>query len=108
MFARRRARCGRGLGLTETLLGLGEARLEPPGERLAAGLVRDREGLLGGGLGLRRPVRSEQRLDERVAGLDPVSPEGKRELALAYLVIFVALTCLGGGKWSVDAAWRKK
>ena len=31
----------------------------------------------------------------------------ERELALAYLVILLALACMGPGKWSVDGVARK-
>jgi putative oxidoreductase len=31
----------------------------------------------------------------------------KRELALAYLVVMLAIACLGPGKWSVDGLLRK-
>ena len=31
----------------------------------------------------------------------------KRELALAYLVVMLALACVGPGKWSIDGLLRK-
>jgi putative oxidoreductase len=34
-------------------------------------------------------------------------PFAKRELALAYLVILLALACMGPGRWSVDGIARK-
>ena len=42
-------------------------------------------------------------------GDDPwVGKPPSKELALVYLVVFVALIFLGAGKWSVDGMWRKK
>lgn len=38
-------------------------------------------------------------------GQDPFE---KKELALMYLLTFVAITAMGPGKWSVDRHWRKK
>jgi putative oxidoreductase len=35
-------------------------------------------------------------------------PFAKKELALLYLLVMVALVCLGGGRFSVDGLWRKK
>lgn len=34
-------------------------------------------------------------------------PFEKREMALCYLVIMLAVACLGAGKWSVDGLIRK-
>jgi putative oxidoreductase len=34
-------------------------------------------------------------------------PFARRELALAYLVILLAIACMGAGRWSVDAIARK-
>jgi putative oxidoreductase len=35
-------------------------------------------------------------------------PFDRREKALAYLMIMLALACLGAGRWSVDGLVRKK
>jgi len=35
-------------------------------------------------------------------------PFKDKELALVYLAIMLCLACVGGGKWTVESAWRKK
>ena len=35
-------------------------------------------------------------------------PWGKQEKAVLYLICYITLFCLGGGKWSLDSIIRKK